>query len=339
MGPVHAEPDRRTSGLAAGQPILQNLSAGSSNKIKNILGQGGSADLVGQAFRQSLTSFTGTGAAAWQNFDQVVGSTAPQLIDWFRTAGAEGAISGKQFQQGILGMLGADPAGRKSKTAQAELLGLAQQAGLGIQTFPQLKDAIKRTGASGEGSGEDRAGGHVKMDDMAAVAQQLGTALHNDIINSMDAAKVSASGSVKDTLAYVQALRSGNTAAAQGGPLYNAVAADLKFLGYNGSQARHVIAMLTGQTDAASRSASTFARNLEAVRNFLAQLHSKTIQVNVNIAQHGGIHLPGMPTGVGITTYASGTDGASRGPAIVGEKGPELVFMRGGEHVVPAAAH
>ena len=325
-----------TSGLASFNQALTNLSTG-SNKITSVLGKGGSVTLSVKDFAQSLTTFTGKGAAAWQNFDQVVGSTAPQLIDWFRTAGAEGAIGSKQFQQGILGMLSElTPLASKSKTAQAELLALAQQAGLGIHTFPQLQDAIKRTGASGKDLAKIVQEATVKMGNMAAVAQQLGTALHNDIINSMDAAKVSASGLSKDTLAYVQALRSGNTAAAQGGPLYNAVAADLKFLGYNGSQARHVIAMLTGQTDAASRSASTFARNLEAVRNFLAQLHSKTIQVNVNIAQHGGIHLPGMPTGVGITTYASGTDGASRGPAIVGEKGPELVFMRGGEHVVPA---
>jgi hypothetical protein len=33
--------------------------------------------------------------------------------------------------------------------------------------------------------------------------------------------------------------------------------------------------------------------------------------------------------------YANGTGGAKRGPAIVGEKGPELVYMKGGETVIP----
>lgn len=33
--------------------------------------------------------------------------------------------------------------------------------------------------------------------------------------------------------------------------------------------------------------------------------------------------------------YANGTGGAKRGPAIVGEKGPELVYMNGGETVIP----
>lgn len=40
-------------------------------------------------------------------------------------------------------------------------------------------------------------------------------------------------------------------------------------------------------------------------------------------------------TALGMSGYASGTQGAKKGVALVGEKGPELVYMRGGETVIP----
>lgn len=40
--------------------------------------------------------------------------------------------------------------------------------------------------------------------------------------------------------------------------------------------------------------------------------------------------------GVGVNAYALGTNNASRGVALVGENGPEIVMMRGGEKVIPA---
>lgn len=38
---------------------------------------------------------------------------------------------------------------------------------------------------------------------------------------------------------------------------------------------------------------------------------------------------------VAVPAHATGTAGAKRGPAVVGEKGPELIFMQGGETVIP----
>lgn len=43
----------------------------------------------------------------------------------------------------------------------------------------------------------------------------------------------------------------------------------------------------------------------------------------------------GASGGVNVPAYASGTTSAKRGMAVVGEDGPELVYMRGGETVVP----
>ncbi len=49
----------------------------------------------------------------------------------------------------------------------------------------------------------------------------------------------------------------------------------------------------------------------------------------------GGSKFPFAPGGSGVPMYATGTNSAERGVAIVGEKGPELVRFGGGEQVVP----
>jgi len=43
---------------------------------------------------------------------------------------------------------------------------------------------------------------------------------------------------------------------------------------------------------------------------------------------------PSVPS-LGVDWYAKGTNNAKRGPAVVGEKGPELLYMNGGEKVIP----
>ncbi len=54
----------------------------------------------------------------------------------------------------------------------------------------------------------------------------------------------------------------------------------------------------------------------------------------------GSISAAGAPVGMqralGLNGYASGTENAERGFAMVGEDGPEVVFFRGGEQVLNA---
>ena len=78
-----------TSGLAAFNQSLANMGTVAATTGINNLGRAASGSNTQiKNFAQSLTSFTGKGATAWQNFGQVVGSTAPQLIDWLRIRGA-----------------------------------------------------------------------------------------------------------------------------------------------------------------------------------------------------------------------------------------------------------
>src|SRR5579859_6497177 len=138
-----------TSGLANFVQSLQNMGSVAASTTNNLANGTGKISLSVSQFADSLKTFTGNGAQAWQNFDQVVGSTAPQLIDWLRTAGAEGALSGGQFTQAVLGMVSSLTGfASASPTAQAELLGLVQQVDPNIQTWGQLTTSIKDTGAS-----------------------------------------------------------------------------------------------------------------------------------------------------------------------------------------------
>jgi len=61
----------------------------------------------------------------------------------------------------------------------------------------------------------------------------------------------------------------------------------------------------------------------EQVANFIAGLYG------------GSSYGRGTDWGKLFGWYANGTGGAKRGPAIVGERGPELVYMNGGETVIP----
>ena len=65
-----------TAALANVNQSLANLTTGTNN-VTTILGKTKSVSLSIQDFASSLKTFSGNGATAWQNFDQVVGSTAP----------------------------------------------------------------------------------------------------------------------------------------------------------------------------------------------------------------------------------------------------------------------
>lgn len=54
-------------------------------------------------------------------------------------------------------------------------------------------------------------------------------------------------------------------------------------------------------------------------------IHVAPVNVPIGVVLPGGKHIPG---------FASGTTGAARGWAMVGEKGPELAYFHGGEHVL-----
>lgn len=302
-----------TGALASFTQDLTSLTSGANN-VTNVLGKvKGGVTLTMQGFAASLKTFTGQGAQAWQNFDKVVGSTAPQLIDWLRTAGAEGALSGQQFTKAVLGMASAlVPLASQSKTAQAEVLGLVQQVDPAIQTWGQLKAKLDSTHASLRDTTSAVQSATQKMGDMSAVAQNLSKVLQSAVLTALSTAKIAASGAGAAMQTYEQDIMGAGTAASKTAGDRAKLISDLEKLGYTAKQAAQLVQMVSGQIN---------------------NLHDKTVTITVvtNSISTGGK----IPVGVAAPGHAKGTPSAPSGWAWVGEAGPELVKFRGGETVLP----
>jgi len=301
-----------TSGLASFVQSMTNI-GNVVGTVKNNLGQASSITLNTQQFANALKSMGGEGAQAWTNFNQVVGSTAPQLIDWMRTAGAEGALSGQQFKQGVLDMVSAlIPLASQSQTAQAEVMGLVDQVDPSIQTWGQLKTAIKNSGASLSGLNPLIDTATQKMGNMSTVAQNLGTATQTALLSVLSSAKVMASGVGTAMQQYEQALMNGSS---NTGALKASVLLDFEKMGYSAQQAEQIInAAIAGITPSKTITLTITTQNIETGTTPLRGINSSAPP------------LPG---------HAAGTPAAPSGWAWVGEAGPELVRFRGGETVLP----
>ena len=88
---------------------------------------------------------------------------------------------------------------------------------------------------------------------------------------------------------------------------------------------------LSGEAEAAARS---------TVQSYISAASGMKGEVRGAFAAIRAAALSGLNSGGGggggTEGYASGTDYASPGVHLVGEKGPELLYMRGGERVIPA---
>jgi hypothetical protein len=205
-----------TSALGSLQSAITNLTSG-TNTVTSILGDSGSVTLTVGQFAKSLESYSATGSQAWQNFDEVITSSAEPLIDWLRTAGTLGATTGPQFVQAVKDMVAELlPFAADSTTAQQELMGLADQAsGSTITSMTELTKWLGNTGAAGAASSLSNiiATTTGNMANMSKDAQSLGTVLNNDIVATMDAAEIKTSGLSAITEKYTQDLENANTPA------------------------------------------------------------------------------------------------------------------------------
>jgi SLT domain-containing protein len=272
-----------TSDLAQFEQGLTNLSTG-TNRISNILGRAGSLTLSVQNFATSLKSFTGKGAQAWQNFDQIVSGSAQGLIDWFRTAGTEGMLSSSQFTQGVRDMVAQLlPFASKSQAATSILEGLAQQAGgPAVGSFSSLKHWVDEghTSMSGLASIIDKT--TTKMGDMSQVAQNLGSTVQTDIINTMSAAKLQVDNVGKATLSYTQILNSNHSTADQIHTAYQHLVQVLTDVTGNNKLANTIAQTYARSMGDDSEQAYKFNTAASKLSSTLGNMHSKTVDVFVD---------------------------------------------------------
>lgn len=79
------------------------------------------------------------------------------------------------------------------------------------------------------------------------------------------------------------------------------------------------------------------SEQVEKIKGFFSNMNIQLPHINLpHFKVEGELSLspPSVPH-LGVDWYAKGTSNAAKGPAIVGEKGPELLYMNGGEKVIP----
>jgi hypothetical protein len=292
-----------TSGLAGLTTALQNIgqiagtTAVESGKAVN------GVTLSTQQFAESLKGFSATGSQAWTNFDQIVGSSAPQLIDWMRTATAEVGSGGKEFAQGVLDMIAPlIPLAARSRTAQAQLVGLARESGLGISTFHGLKAAIDKTGASARGLAGIVDGLTQQMGNMSQVAENLGTVVNDDVAQGFSAATLKAYGFQAAVTVLAQAI---------------------KTFGANSPQAENAALKINQIIGEVNHTLTVMPGLVANAQNALNSLHGRTIYMNTVFESSGSGSPTGGPLyGPGAPGHAGGGYGATitgQAPGIIGQ--------------------
>src|SRR6185437_1748237 len=288
-----------TGGLSQLEESIQNIGHIVTNTSNHLASSTGGMTLSAKQFDDAMTTYTGKGAQAWSNFDQIMGSTMPQLADWFRTAAAEGAISGTRLSKSILDMASTMvPFAAKSKVAQSELVAFAQSAGLNIKTFPQLEQAIKATGANAKNLESQVSATTIKMGNMAQVAQNLGDVMNSALTTAISNASLKAAGFYTATSNLTNAL---------------------KTYGANSPQAEAAARAVTAAWDRAQAMAGRVASQARNAQAAINAMHGKTITINTYYTSTGS--SGGVGHRVWVGGHAAGAAYTAAGDAVVGEMG------------------
>lgn len=285
---------------------IRNITQGVASAVNNLSQGTGKMGVSVHQFANDLKSFSGQGAQAWQNFGQVVGTTAPQVVDWLRQAGAEGAVTGPQFSKDVLDMASAMiPLAEKSKTAQGDVLAFAQSNGIAVKTFPQLVAAVKSGHASMDDLSKSVRDDTIKMGNMSQVAQKLGSVMQSEIVSAMDAARLKVSGVSQATVQYTQDLRNNTAGTAAGQAARSRLIHDLEFSGVSAKTATGLVNTYAGSVAKAGGAAQRSNAEIRTLANGIMMLHGKTISINVLYNLQGANKVNPNP-GLGILRKAAG---------------------------------
>jgi hypothetical protein len=249
-----------TGGLAGFETGIEQIGQVVGKVSNNLSNSTADMSLSTKQFAEALTRFTGKGASAWQNFAQIVGSTAPQLADWFRTALSEGAIKAPEFNKAILDMSSQMIGFAKdSKPAQAELVAFAQNAGLNIHTFAQLEKAVKDSGASVQNLGKLTSDTTIAMGNMSKIAQNLGDVMDSQVTAAISNAALHTTHFYTDVSKLTEAMNKYGNGSPQ------AVAAANK---------------VTEAFDKAQRMAALVGKNALQSQRDIDRMHGRSIDIN-----------------------------------------------------------
>lgn len=274
-----------------------NITLDATSKVTAFAQQKTGVDLSASAIAKGLTNITSaTGAQLWQNFNSVI-SSGQQLTNWLRIAGAEGAVSGPQFTNAILGMVSSlVPLGAKSATAKAEIMGLVQEADPSIKTWDQLKSAIKANGDSLKTTAGTINAATIKMGDMATVAQNLGNVLNADVLSSINNVTYAASGVGTAMQKFATDIQQTGDKSAATAKDRSALIKDLEGLGYQASQAKQYVQLLQAEIDRLHGKTITIT----------TQMLTQTLNSQANNGPRVGVSSPSALNAAGLSVSGGG---------------------------------
>jgi hypothetical protein len=291
--------------------------------------------------QHGLTNFGDTGSQVWENFDNALSGSAEQLADWFRTAGAEGAISGPQFTKAMQDIVSEFiPFAKDSKTAQEELVGFAQAQGLNVTSFGQLEKQLKDAGASTSNLAKITGLTTAGMADMNQVAQALGASIGTDVVGAMNQATLAASGLTGAATDLAGAWNRAHNVNSQVVSGFAQTVKSLFEVYHNTGQAKAAADAYAKSLGMTQGQVNTLNRDIQGLIGQLNSIHSPPpITITTNYVNNGSPSTAVGAGGIFPTPSGHAATGAAYlggGLTLVGEMGPELARLPAGSSVLPS---
>jgi hypothetical protein len=187
---------------------IGNVTTNATSKIQAYSQGNQGLSLSTSQVAQALTSFSGTSAQVWQNYNSSL-KQAGTVTDWWRTAAASGALTGTQLNQAIATTAAQLlPYAANSKAATAELGVLVQEAGgPAISNYQQLKSWIDQNSISQGKYNNLLSNTTTQMSNVSQAAQQFSQTLQSDVIQAVANGSVNLNTITTDTSKFTQTLQ------------------------------------------------------------------------------------------------------------------------------------
>ena len=361
-----------TSAWAAFNNDLQQMGDTAGVVGNKITAFSGKTAIGVKEISQALTSFSGTSAQVWQSFDASI-TQANTNLDWWRTAAASGAASGKQLTEATATTAGAFlPYVKNSQSALAETMMLAQQQGGPAynsskslaQNYQALSGWVQQNSVSQNQYNGMLAQATTALSNVNQQAQQFSQTLRGDVSQAIITGSGALATVTKDTQSFSTALKNNVPQSDAVSSAVKTLTGDLVRNGYDAQSAGSMIYQLGVQQGLTKGQAYTLEQQAIRTANALIQTGNAATQAGgkanaaagefsnsaaqlwrmVDAANAAAGAINAIPTSK-TTNYYVNTDyahigaagGFSSGGRIPGYGGGDVhpALLEGGETVVP----
>lgn len=343
--------DSTISIVSGGQSAFVSFEQALGQGYKSISGVSAAAAVAGASMAGMNTQSLAL-RAAWQN----AYTSGAQVVDALRmmiSASPQAASMNKNLTQSVkdvVAQLAVE--GSKSAATRAELVSLAQEVNPSIHNFQQLRQWLGNTGNAGADLNRRLAAMGVNIQNLASDASQLSGAMQQHVVQAFSLAKLAANGTNTDINNLANSIaKSASQATIHAGAMQ--LYADL--VQKDGMQSQTAAALVDSLTRQVWNFTGALHKVPPTVTTHINVPNLSATQAQVNQFLQTLYHLNGMSVSTYVNTYysqvnrggtggyirpsahAAGTPSAAAGVALVGERGPELMLMHGGEQVFTAA--